>query len=210
MIRRSLAPMASLPGSVTCWIDQLKAGDAAAAQALWESYYKRLVALARHKLRGAPRAAADEDDVALSAFDSLCRGAGQGRFPQLTDRDDLWRLLFAITERKALDHIKYELRLKRGGGMVRHASALDGDSASAHGLDRFPGAEPTPELAAQVAEQCRFLLDRLADDELRRIAVAKMEGYTNKEIAEQLSCSLPRIERKLARIRKIWAREADR
>jgi hypothetical protein len=60
------------------------------------------------KLLGAPRGMADEEDVALSAFDSFCRGAEQGRFPQLSDRDDLWRLLFVITERKAIDLVNHE------------------------------------------------------------------------------------------------------
>ena len=46
------------------------------------------------------RRAADEEDVALSAFDSFCRGAEQGRFPQLDGRDDLWHLLVVITVRK--------------------------------------------------------------------------------------------------------------
>src|SRR5262249_3257139 len=59
----------SSPGSVTVWIEQLRAGDSAAAERLWEGYYRRLVRLARHKLLGRPRAAADEEDVALSAFD---------------------------------------------------------------------------------------------------------------------------------------------
>ena len=58
---------------------------------------------ARGKLedRGARRRVADEDDVALSAFKSLCVGAARGRYPILTDRDDLWRLLIVIAARKA-------------------------------------------------------------------------------------------------------------
>src|SRR5947209_3676484 len=84
-------PMTS-PGSVTHWIGQLKAGEAAAAQPLWEGYFQKMVQLARGKLQGLPRRAADEEDVALSAFDSFCRGAGAGRFPQLSDRDSLWPL----------------------------------------------------------------------------------------------------------------------
>jgi hypothetical protein len=91
------------PGSVTNWLVQLKEGDAAAAQPLWERYFPRMVVLARKWLQGARRREADEEDVALSAFDSFCRGAAQGRFPQLADRDDLWRLLVVVTARKALD-----------------------------------------------------------------------------------------------------------
>ena len=55
-----------------------------------------------------PRVAADEEDVALSAFDSFCRGAQRGRFPQLDDRDNLWRLLVVITSRKAVDLAQHE------------------------------------------------------------------------------------------------------
>src|SRR5205085_443432 len=79
-------PMSS-DGSVSHWIRQLQAGDHAAAQKLWEGYFHRLVGLARAKMRGVSRRAADEEDVALSAFDSFCRGAEQGRFPKLQDRD---------------------------------------------------------------------------------------------------------------------------
>src|SRR6516164_9629014 len=64
-------PMAD-DGSVTRWFGLLQAGDPAAAQQLWERYFRRLVGLARKRLRGAARRATDEEDVALSAFDSFC------------------------------------------------------------------------------------------------------------------------------------------
>ena len=51
-------------GSVTRWIGALQAGDPAAAQQLWERYFRRLVGLARLKMRDAPRLAVDEEDVA--------------------------------------------------------------------------------------------------------------------------------------------------
>ena len=65
--------------SVTYWLAELRAGNAVAAQPLWERYYGRLVGLARQKLRGVPRRAADEEDVALSALDTFCRGVGEPR-----------------------------------------------------------------------------------------------------------------------------------
>ena len=188
--------MASV-GSVTFWIDQLKAGDHAAAQPLWERYFERLVGLARSKLRGLPRRAADEEDVALSAFDSFCRGAEQGKFPQLADRDNLWPLLVVITARKALDLRTAERRQKRGGGAVL-------DEAAGPDLEQVIGREPTPEFAAQVAEACQRLLDRLDDAELRSVALAKMEGYSNDETAVKLGCVTRTVERKLRLIRSIW------
>jgi len=75
--------------SVSQWIDLLKAGNETAARKLWERYFEKLAGLTRRKLQGSRQRIADQEDVALSAFDSYCRGAQQGRFPQLTDRDDL-------------------------------------------------------------------------------------------------------------------------
>jgi DNA-directed RNA polymerase specialized sigma24 family protein len=176
--------------SVTHWIHQLKGGDAVAAQKLWERYFDRLVGLARKKLQGARRRAEDEEDVALSVFDSLCRGAQAGRFPLLADRDNLWRLLVVITARKAIDLVNRERRLKRGGGKVEGESAFAGAAgSSAPGIEQVVGDLPTPAFAAQVAEQCQRLLDQLADDELRAIAVWKMEGHTNEEIAAKLDAN---------------------
>jgi DNA-directed RNA polymerase specialized sigma24 family protein len=193
------------PGSVTALIEHLQAGNREAAQPLWERYYPRLVGLARERLRGTARRVADEEDVALSAFDSFCRGVEQGRFPQLKDRDGLWALLVLITVRKAADLVHYNRRERRGGGQVRGDSAWAGRNGGieANGLDSIEAGDPTPDVAAQLAEEFQCLLDRLGSDELRRIAVGKLEGYTNAEIAGRLSCAEVSVERRLRLIRKI-------
>ena len=198
----------SADGSVTFWIGQLKAGDPAAAQRLWQGYFQRLVGLARKRLQGAARRVADEEDVALSAFDSFCRGAARDHFPRLNDRDDLWQLLVMITARKAVDLRQHEGRRKRGGGAVHVEAGPGGDATSVDdALGQVIGREPTPEFAAQVAEECRRLLDLLAEPELRAVALAKMEGYTTEQIAEQLGCVPRTVERKLALIRRLWGGE---
>jgi DNA-directed RNA polymerase specialized sigma24 family protein len=196
-------------GSVTTWIGRLKAGDHAAAQRLWEGYFRRLVGLARARLQGTPRAAADEEDVALSAFDSFCRGAERGQFPQLVDRHDLWQLLVLLTARKAVQWQRHERRQKRGGGRVLGEADLGDANASGDepALAQVLGPEPTPEFAAQVAEECQRLLGLLDDGRLRALALRKMEGYTNEEIARDLGCGLRSVERKLVRIRTLWASE---
>jgi DNA-directed RNA polymerase specialized sigma24 family protein len=183
-------------GSVSHWLGQLKGGDPAAAQPLWERYYQGLVALARTKLLGAPRRVMDEEDVALSAFDSFCRAAGQGRFPQINDRHDLWRLLVSITARKALDQRRHQGRLKRAGAADEAAD-----------LAEIIGREPTPAFAAQVAEECQRLLASLGDAELEGVALWKMEGYTTQEIASRLGYVNRTVERKLHLIRSIWSKE---
>src|SRR4051794_13626583 len=188
--------------SVTRWIAALKQGDPAAAQGLWEAYFRRLVGLARARLRDAPRRIADEEDVALNAFDSFCRGARAGRFPRLDDRHDLWQILVLITVRKAFNLRRYESRQSRGIGRVRSLTDLTPD-----GLETISGDEPTPELAAQLAEEYQRLMDKLGDPTLQRVATFKLEGYTNDEIAARLGCVISTVERKLARIRGKWAVE---
>ena len=196
-------------GSVTHWLGALEGGDAAAAQRLWERYFDRLVRLARAKLGAMPRGAADEEDVALSAFHSFCQGAARGRFPRLDDRDNLWRLLVTITARKALDQVRRQARQKRGGGRVLVGSAQAGgeDDTDGAGLDQVVGQEPTPQFAAMVADECRRLLAALGDETLRRVALLRMEGYSDEEIAARVDCSLRTVSRKLALIRKAWLRE---
>jgi len=184
--------------SVSEWLLGVKRGESTAAQRLWERYFDRLVHLARKKLAGAKPRTADEEDIALSAFDSFCRAARKNRFTSLKDRDGLWRLLIQMTAQKAVDQLRREGRQKRGGGQVRGESAL---------ID-VVGDAPSPEFAAMMADQTRRLLELLTPP-LRRVAVAKLEGYSNSEIAEQLNCSVSTVERKLRLIRKTWKREVE-
>jgi DNA-directed RNA polymerase specialized sigma24 family protein len=194
--------------SVTLWIQSMKGGDAEAAEKIWRRYFEGLIRLARARLRGMPRAVADEEDAALSAFDSFFQGASRGRYPRLDDRDDLWRLLVVITERKALDQVQRERREKRGGGKVLGTLDLPDADGRAGGLASAASPEPSPEFAAQVADECGRLLGMLRDDGLRRTAQLKMEGYTNEEVAQRMGCSLRSIARKLELIRRTWEDEA--
>jgi DNA-directed RNA polymerase specialized sigma24 family protein len=187
------------PRSISLCLKMLKQGDQAAAQRLWAAYFHRLVSLARSRLQGVRRGGADEEDIALSAFHSLVIRAERGQFPQLEDRDDLWQLLYVLTVRKVVDLRKREHAKRRGGGAVRYLSDLEGVD-----LERAVGAEPTPQLAVQVADECRRLLDILGDETLRRIALWKMEGYTNREVADKLGVVEQTVERKLRRIRDVW------
>jgi hypothetical protein len=196
-------------GSITQYLQSLQTGDDAAAQAIWERYCALLVDLARSKLKGAARRVADEEDVALSVFDSFCRGLEEGRFPNLKDRDDLWRVLVVLTARKALRLVQHERRQKRGGGhVVTEADLAPGSAEEGAALDRLIGREPSPEFAAQVADECGRLLDLLGDENLRGIAVWKMEGHTNGEIAGKLGCLERTVERKLRVIRGLWEEHA--
>src|SRR5262245_56403628 len=118
-------------GSVTQWIAELRGGEADLAhQEIWRRYFRRLMALAELKLGSAPRSAADEEDVALSALRSFFSGVARDRYPQLEDRHNLWSLLAKITACKAINQRKQQLALKRGGGKVRNEATLGDENAS--------------------------------------------------------------------------------
>lgn len=195
---RESGPHMTDSGSITGYIQQLKAGDSDAAQLLWERYYNRLVALARKKLGDLPRQASDEEDVVQSAFNSFFQRVRDGKFPKLSDRDDLWRLMLVITSRKAVNHRVHERRAKRGAGKVKNQAAHDGVNDALIGLI---GAEPTPLFAAQLTEELERIMNNLPEPTHRVIALWKMEGRTNPEIARHLDCSLASVERKLRLIR---------
>jgi RNA polymerase sigma factor (sigma-70 family) len=186
----------SQEGSVTTWIAALSAGENEVAQRLWERYFSRMVELARNKLRASSSRAADEEDVALSAFHSFFRAASEQRFPRLANRDDLWQVLVVLTARKAIDQRKYESRKKRADSSTK---ALD-DAA----IDSLVGSDPDPAFAALVADEFRALLERLGDEQLRQIALRKLEGYSNEEIASELGCTVRTVGRRLALIRDLW------
>jgi len=190
---------------VSQWLLHLAEGDADAAQKIWNDYFGKLVRLARRKLEGIPSRDSDEEDVALSAMNSFYRGMAQHKFDHLHNRDDLWKLLVTITVRKATARRRSYFAQKRGGGQVRGESVFGHRDGGQDGLARVLGTEPTPELAMSVAENCRRMLDQLQDVTLRQVALWTLEGYRTEEVAEKLGCVRRTVERKLERIREIWA-----
>jgi RNA polymerase sigma factor (sigma-70 family) len=193
--------------SVTTWIAQVKAGESVAAQRLWERYLSKLVHVARSRLAGSPQQMADADDAVIVAFEKFLRHAREGRFPRLDDRYDLWQVLVLVTEQVAVDQRRKLTAAKRGGLNTRSLASVHRKSRESGSQWHPESLEPSPEFAAATAEQCRRLLGLLKENDLQRIALSKMHGLTNEEIAEQEEISLRGVERKLNIIRKIWSRE---
>jgi DNA-directed RNA polymerase specialized sigma24 family protein len=209
-IRRSSSAAEALvmssESTVARWIDGVRQGDPAAAEDLWNACFPELVRFAHEGLLRAPRRAADEEDIALSALGSFYHAVQQGRFAELADRNELLRLLLRMTSRKVVDLIRRETSLRRGRGRIRGDSALEGGVANPT-YDSPTGPCCTPELAAMMADEMRRLLQLLPDEALRRLALAKMEGFTNGELAQRLGCSRRTVERRLHLIREIWQHE---
>lgn len=192
---------------ITIWLEQLKEGERSSVQRLWECYYPKLVRVATKKLQGMPQHLTDGEEVALSAFKSFCLAAEKKRFPKLEDRDDLWQVLLMLVRNKVADQWEFHSRSKRD--LTRTQSIAGGESSKTNGEVAFlcellESGEPDPLIAIEVAEECQRLMNLLPDDEARQIALWKMEGYTNKEIAEKIQRVEKTVERRLGLIRSRW------
>lgn len=192
--------------SETRWLNLLKVGNRDAAQVIWDRYFRLLVSCARQRLGATPRRAADEEDVALSAFASFCRGVERGRFPRMQDRSDLRSVLLLLVSRKAAHQVRHERCDKRGGGNVHVEADLPRHSEDDEVLSYLIDSEPSPDLAVQIADECNRLLDKLSE-ELRTIALWLVEGYTIAEIAKKMDRSERTVARKIAEIRDLWSQE---
>ena len=187
-------------------IEHMRSEDASlrddAARRLWERYAPALLHLARRHLDKKLLQRADEDDVLQSMYASFCIRQQRGNF-DLAGRDDLWKLLVTVTLRKARNAARRHRQQTRD---YRRENG-DGDpnrGGLAHEL--FDVTEPTPDDAAAFNDELERRLRALGNPVLRQIALFKLEGYTNKEIAQELdNCTERTIERKLARIRTKWA-----
>ncbi|MEM9586633.1 MAG: ECF-type sigma factor [Planctomycetota bacterium] len=190
--------------SLSQWMRALQQGSDAATNRLWQTYFGRMVSVARRKLNGARRVDRDEEDIALSAFNSFCLGIRDGRIASQGGPDNLWPLLVTLTINKSIDHLRRSQRLKRGGAEgAQPLSAMEF-------LDQLSTTQSTPELEAIASDSFQSLLanlDQSGDDTLRQIAVMRLEGEGSAEIAEQLNCTPRTVQRKLKTIAALW--EAD-
>jgi len=195
---------------VSIWIEQLAASDQAAASRLWEHFCLRLMGYARGRLNPKTRRVYDEEDAAISAFRSLCKGIEAQKFPDVGDRGNLWALLVVITSRKILNRHRHENQACRDTSRTISDSVLQTDHSSELSvLSTLPSREPSPKFAAEVAEMSESLYSILPEPDLRQLVTLKLEGYTNEEAADQLKVTRRTVQRKLERIRRIWLKSIE-
>lgn len=198
--------MESSQPSVSEWLSRLKRGDGDAAQRLWERYYSQLIRESHRKMGDLPHRTEDANDVAAMAFTAFLTAVQKRRFPQLDDRDDLWQILLMLVERRATDVVRKETAEMRGGGhVVREGDLVGGESTtgSPQGLDRLPCPTPSPQTIDELATVIRERWKTLNEPTLCQIALEKLQGYTNDEVAKRLGIALRSVERKLRLIKDV-------
>ena len=199
-------------GSVTQQICNLRDGDQKereeAARRIWQRYFAALLGLARGHLDARIRRREDEEDVLQSMYKSFCRRQQRGDF-DLAGRDELWKLLVTITVRKARNVANRHHYGIRDVGCEQADSGVGDEAAEASRwtLEQLEAAGPTPAQAAVLNEELERRLQALGDRDpvLRQVALLKLEGYTNREIATALGIVERTVERKVERIRTKWS-----
>lgn len=185
--------------NVSHWIHLVKDGDSTAAARIWQHYFERLVRSVRGRMYGQNRAISDEEDIVLSVFESFYDAAQHGRFPDLSDRGDLWQLLLRMAARKVVDKRRHDQRQRRGGTVKLHSLDQAGEDGK---IMQAIGDEPSPEMVLMLQESVEQLFLHLGVGQLQDLAGAKLEGYSNAELAQRFGCSERTIERRLRLIRE--------
>ena len=189
----------SAEGSITSFINDLRAGEPAALRPLCQRYFPQLVGIARSTLGSSPIAAQGAEYAAQSAMISFWQGITAGNFELNLERNGLLKLLTVITKRKVYGQRERENALKRGGGRVRNVGGGSGDESGPR-LEELADVLPTQELDLV----CKEMIELLPDD-LRPFAVLRLMGYRNREAAEQMNCTERKVERKLNLVRDAWS-----
>ncbi|MEM7473893.1 MAG: ECF-type sigma factor [Planctomycetota bacterium] len=185
--------------SITHWIKRAQLEDSEGEEAIWNHYFEQVVRLARSRMTLIQTSIYDAEDAALSAIHSLFRGIRANRFPELNDRHNLWRLLIVITSRKI------SAQRRRQSSRIVNAGQKQSEFAILGCLSE----EPTAEFVSEVMDETENALNLLGDDQLQKIAVLKLDGFTTKEISERVHATTRTVRRKLERIRDIWGIAED-
>src|SRR5262245_59251356 len=195
------------PGSVTDWLMRHDDED---ARRIWERYVRRLLNLARQDLERAVQARLDAEDVVQSAFRSFFRRRADY---DLADRDELWSLLVTITLNRVRNANRHHRRRKRDVRRTQSEGEITGLGDAGRAFDLMGDEAPTPAEAVALAEELEQRLRDLeaaGDPDLIQIAQMKLNGDSNREIAEALRLVERSVERKLGRIRARWSEGEQR
>ena len=188
-------------------VEGLKSGDEQAINAIYEKYVARFRGIIAERLRGRVNRIADEEDVSNSVLNSFFAGVNRNRFPSLNDGDDLWQILGMLTKQKIVKYLRYFHRQKRGSGLVRGDSVFDSSALRNANVEAYqPGRlQASADEQMMEREHLNSLMDALPNERIREVAMMRLNGYSNQEIADQLNTSVRSVGRKLSLIREQWS-----
>ena len=171
-------------------------GDEAAATTLHDRYLLRLMNLVGQHLSRKFNPRLGPEDVVQSVFRSMFRLTRAGRF-EFDGENDFWKLLLTMALNKVRNKVRREQADKRDPAKETgntHSPAIQGFAVS-----RF-GEPLSPAEVVEFADTLEFVLQNLTEEEQQLIQM-RMEGLTQKEIAEKMGVDARTIRRRFANIR---------
>ena len=184
------------PEDIDDLMARLRGCEDAAAGIVFNRYASRLIALARSRLQLAVQQKVDPEDVMQSVFRSFFRRSEAGEF-DVANWDNLWTILSLITVRKCANQGKFFTRERRD--VRREASPAAGAEASRISWDHL-SREPTPDEALVLTETVEQLMEEL-DDRDRHLVTLALQGFSVREISEQVGFAERTVRRVLQHVR---------
>jgi RNA polymerase sigma-70 factor (ECF subfamily) len=164
-------------------------GDDQAAEAIFDRYVARLIALARGRIGPKLRRRIDPEDVVQSAYRSFFAHAANDEYV-LRRAGDLWRLLASITLHKLHGQVEWHTAGRRD---IRKEASLEANVSAANRTT----PEPTPQEAAALIELLERVTNQLEANE-RTVLIARLQGRTIEEIGVEMERSHRTVRRLLA------------
>lgn len=170
--------------------------DEEAYREFWQQFGSRLQNLASRHLPPIIARRAEPEDVVQSVCRTFFRRVQAGKF-ELSDSDNLWRLLCAITLTKVQKQTRFHYRQKRG---VNKERPFADEEKTLLGVPEPVEQSDSPAEIVAFAEQFELLMKSLTPDE-QLLVQLKLDQCSEKEIAERLNCSPRTVRRILKKIR---------
>ncbi|QEG21084.1 ECF-type sigma factor [Mariniblastus fucicola] len=173
-----------MAGSITGWLDSVRQGNDEAAKNIWDRWFDRLCA--RVSPHSGHLRIHDNEDIASDAFADFFRALREGKFSALRNRSEIWKLLATIAVRKSAASYRFEQAQRRGGGQKVYSFEEMKQHSSGMTAPRKPVTSNTIEELIQTI--------RIKNPILAQVARMKIECLDNQEIANELNCSVRRVQ----------------
>jgi RNA polymerase sigma-70 factor, ECF subfamily len=187
----NLGPMSD---SFAEFVTRLHSGDDQAARQLFERFAQRLIGMARRRFDGPLRNKVDPEDVVQSAYKSFFSRHADGNVV-VGNWNSMWGLLTIITVRKCAERVAYHRAQQRD--LAREIAPPTDSAPAIEALSR----EPTPAEAVELTETVSRLMAGLDASE-RPVLELSLQGYSTREISEQLNRAERTVRLLRERVRK--------
>jgi RNA polymerase sigma-70 factor (ECF subfamily) len=186
--------------SLAEFLAHLQNRNDAAGRELFARFAQELITLARQHIHDGLKHKVDPEDIVQSVYKSFFVRYEAGNL-DFVNWSSLWGLLTVITVRKCAERVAYHRAACRDAAREVAPPATE---EAAPWLEHF-GREPTPLEAAALSETVEQLFASLDEDE-RPVLTLSLQGYSTREISQQLG----RAERTVRLLRECIRHRLER